>query len=82
MPGLDVAAAHVLHAIVQLALGLHGVHVLLINVGETDHKDEQDGKRAGVSYCSTLWRIRMPQYGGDKAVLWYPISEMSAKFLV
>ena len=34
------------------------------------------------SNCSTLWRIRMPQYGGDKAVLWYPISELSAKFLV
>lgn len=44
MAGLDVAAAHVLHAIVQLALGLPGVHVLLIDVGKADHKDEQDGK--------------------------------------
>ena len=44
MAGFDVAAAHVLHAIVRLALGLRGVHVLLINVGKADRKDEQDGK--------------------------------------
>lgn len=37
-------AVLVLYAIVQLALGLPGVHVLLINVGKADHKDEQDGK--------------------------------------
>lgn len=44
MAGEDVAAADVFHAIVQLALGLPGVHVLLINVYKADHKDEQDGK--------------------------------------
>ena len=44
MAGEDVAAADVLRAIVQLALGLPGIHVLLINVGKADHKDEQDGK--------------------------------------
>ena len=44
MAGEDVAAADVLYAIVQLALGLPGVHVLLINVCKADHKDEQDGK--------------------------------------